>query len=122
MHYHPIEKLVCRKPGGVELKLSTIELETGEDIDQAFFDKVEMGMQSSELIRCIGNPHSIDEMFFKGSQFGVSHQSKRTQGTVLMKDYSLAFWYYGRYVFYIVSGEVTGKALYSSKPVKLVHS
>lgn len=119
MHYHPIEKLVARKPGGKAINFNVQRIDIGQDADPDLFDSVSMGLQTEVLLKMFGNPRYIDKVFFTGEQFGVSHRLQSRRRAVLMKDYALELWYYGRHVFYIVDGEVTGKALYSSKPVKL---
>jgi tellurite methyltransferase len=108
LHYHPIEKLVAQRP----LKKMVKEpLEVGDDMEASIFHNLEMGIFKEKLIELAGLPSAVEKMPIPGIQMG--------QTTLTTQGYNLELWYYGKYVVYVVNGEVSGRALYATRPLKM---
>lgn len=123
MHYHPIEKLVSQKPAASYSNPIIKEpIISNRSLSDPQFQRINMGIDTSDLIHLIGSPDIVDRQSANGIQYGMSLHSPTgehpaTQST--MEGYILELWYYGKHVIYITNGLVSGKALYSTPPVKI---
>lgn len=120
MHYHPIEKLVSRKPGGIPPgRLVKIPINCPVSLSNNLFHGIAMGMTKDDVLVLIGKPTFIDKMDAEGIQFGMSlHNPDWSEPTV--EGYTLELWYYGKYVIYLSNDLVSGKALYYTQPMQVV--
>jgi tellurite methyltransferase len=112
LHYHPIEKLVARKPGD-NLPVPCIEQVPVKNslMPRDRFDAITMGMSQKELLEMCGPPETVDVVTLDGVQIGASN--------AVVDGYSLGLWYYGRTVIYVIDGHVWGRALFSTPPVRV---
>lgn len=95
------------------------KISIGKDIPEADFHAIDMEMPQHELIYRIGPPHAIEKMHMDGAQLGISTGMEKSYSQATIDGYGLELWFYGKYVFYIVNGEVAGKALYTTEPIRL---
>lgn len=113
IHCHPVDKVVARRPGGRDLAIHSELVPIGTaDMPRAMFDGIDMGLDAEELLARHGEPAFVDRVTFRGIQLGVGPQST-------VDGYNLSLWYYGRAVFYVINGRVWGRALCTSKPVRI---
>lgn len=113
LHYHPIEKLVARKPGGDGPAAVIEPVPVGPDrVPVDVFHSIEMGTTKEELIALCGQPDVIDTYMMDGLQIGVGAAST-------MQNYDLQLWWYGKTLFYIIKGAVWGRSLFSTEPVRV---
>ncbi|GEM_PF-3091108 len=113
IHCHPVDKVVARKPQNRGPKLLREAVPTGaNDMPQALFDTVDMGMPAEAMRASCGAPAVIDRFTMEGIQLGVGPQST-------VDGYELALWYYGRSVIYVINGVVWGRALYETEPTRI---
>lgn len=112
LHCHPIEKLVARKPGGDGPPAVIEPVPTGaEDMKRESFHCIPMGMPVNELRDLCGEPDVIDTYTLDGLQMGAV--------SPIVNGYNLSLWFYGKTVIYVANGQVWGRALYSSQPVRV---
>jgi tellurite methyltransferase len=112
LHYHPIEKLVARKPGGDRPPAMIEPVPIGpERVPPEVFHSVPMGMKQEELLALCGEPDAIDTYTLDGLQIGAV--------TSAVEGYHLSLWFYGKAVFYLINREVWGRSLFTSDPVRL---
>ncbi|MFI5344299.1 MAG: methyltransferase domain-containing protein [Chlamydiales bacterium] len=118
LHYHPIEKLVSQKP---LKKIEKVFIDSGKDLLEDDFHAISIGISQDELIKRVGHPSIIESMSMHGVQFGISRVQELggEEDRATTEGYRLELWYYGKYLFYIANGEVAGRALYSTKPMRL---
>lgn len=122
LHYHPIEKLVSQKPSlKVEKKHARELISTGLDISRSAFDSIEMALSQDALKKLLGAPCAIERISIEGPQFNVCRALEKRNDRTITPDYCLELWFYGKSVFYVVNGEVAGKALYSSRPIRVCY-
>lgn len=115
LHYHPIEKLVSQRP---LVKIKKEKLKVTAILPQEVFASITMEMSQKELEFKLGEPECIEKMHMEGMQFGIAKgNEKGFQSTV--NGYNLELWFYGKHAFYMVNGEVAGKALYATEPIRL---
>lgn len=118
LHYHPIEKLVSQK----HLRQIRKEIiDSCHEVNENDFHAIPMGMSQEDLVKKIGKPNAIEKAHMEGVQFGISRGSNLDieSGSATTEEYHLELWYYGKYVLYVVNGEVAGRALYSTEPIRL---
>lgn len=112
IHVHPIEKLVARKPGkgGKSAIIEPVPI-SQTDMPRKKFDAIPMGMPQADLVNLCGEPDVVDQINMDGLQIGVS--------SATVEGYNLNLWFYGRVVIYVINGEVWGRALYTTTPVRV---
>ncbi|MBU2703931.1 tellurite methyltransferase [Sporomusaceae bacterium BoRhaA] len=112
LHYHPIEKLVARKPGGSGKKV-VIEnvLVKSETMKWDNFESIFMGMKTEELIGLCGKPDNIVSYKTNEMQMGAFDAT--------VNKYFLSLWFYGNTSIYVMNNEVCGKSLNHTKPITL---
>jgi len=112
LHYHPIEKLVARKPGGDGPPAVIERVPVGpERVAPEVFHAVPMGMREEELLALCGEPDEVDTYTLDGLQVGAV--------TATVEGYGLSLWFYGKTVFYLINRTVWGRSLFTSDPVRL---
>jgi tellurite methyltransferase len=117
IHYHPIEKLVAQKPGGVTPGKEPIFSRSELSEDQ--FRAIAMGMPQAEVIAIAGAPEIVDRMSAKGLQYGMSLQTDHATGPATVDGYTLELWFYGKRVIYLSNGIVSGRSLYTTQPARI---
>jgi tellurite methyltransferase len=112
LHCHPIEKIVARKPGGGGPRAVVEPVPVGpRSLSMDRFHAIPMGGKQEELLSLYGPPDVIDRVTMDGVQIGVA--------TSLVEGYHLHLWYYGMTVFYVINGEVWGRAIFTTPPVRV---
>ncbi len=115
LHYHPIEKLVSQKP---LVKIKKEKLKVAAGLSEEVFASIAMEMSQEALINLIGEAEMIERMHMDGMQFGIATGDERGLESTI-NGYHLELWFYGKHAFYMVNGEVAGKALYATEPIRL---
>ncbi len=133
LHYHPIEKLVTRKPDANTCASSsknissrtfnflkqTIESKLG--VHDSFFQEIEMGWTKEKVIKLIGNSDQIQTFTAFGTQFNLSlhNEEGSSHSPSMLNGYKLELHFYGKYAIYFTNNVVSGKALYLTSPLQL---
>jgi len=122
LHYHPIEKLVAQKPGGERARFVRQPIRGRAAMTDAQFHAIDMGTPRGELIARIGEPDEIDRMTAEGVQFGMSLQvdEDSAPAPATVDGFTLELWFYGTRVVYLTNGVVSGRALYTTEPMRIV--
>jgi tellurite methyltransferase len=113
-HCHPCEKLVARKPGGlnaVPYVIEPIPVES-KSIPEDIFSKIDVGMSESELRSLCGNPDIVNTLVAEGIQFSAF-------SGVVDHGYVFHQWYYGLIMIEVSDGMVRAKNRYKSVPVRM---
>jgi tellurite methyltransferase len=115
IHAHPVERIVARKrapgaPDGADYDVEPIGGD-GPDVPQELFDSVEIGATEEQVVGICGPPQRIHEQDFGGSQVGATRH--------IDQSYVLRDLVYGRTAFQLINGEVRGKYLHETEPVRV---
>jgi tellurite methyltransferase len=122
IHYHPIEKLVAQKPGG-EVAYAIEPIASRAELTAEQFRAIDMGITQDELVARAGRPDVVDRMDANGVQYGMSLQidDAATPAPATVDGYTLELWFYGKHVVYVTNGVVSGRSLFTTPPVRIVH-
>jgi tellurite methyltransferase len=116
IHAHPVERIVARKPAPHLAPGSDYEvrsLYSGRDeVDPQVFEAVPLGASEEQVVALCGPPRRVHEVEFGGRQIGGR---AHIEGRYLLKDL-----FYGKTGFQLINGEVLGKYLYETEPVRVV--
>lgn len=116
IHCHPVDKLVARRPGGPARPIVRTPVPiSATSMARATFDSIDMGLAADDALARCGHPDVVDTYPMPGPQLGVGS----TPGTV--DGYELALWFYGNAVLYVINGRVWGRALYTSRPMRVAY-
>ncbi len=118
LHYHPIEKLVTRKPNGKPIEFISELITDTPQISEQLFHKIHIGMSKSDLITLLGKTNNTDIFKIKGYQYGPSGLANNQ--SAIIKNYVSELWYYGNYVIYLINDRVDGRALYFTQPQRIL--
>lgn len=114
IHSHYVEKILCRKKlneDEIEKDYSYKTLYSGkEDLSFEKFDKVKIGDNETTVLDICGKPQVINEVDF-GKSIGAKN--------IVESKYILKDLFYGKMAFQLINGEVRGKYIYDSEPLRV---
>ncbi len=115
MHSHYVEKILCRKNTDISKRgkdYTYKSLYSGEhDLSMEIFDKVQIGDDEQTVRRICGEPKLINEVDF-GKAVGARE--------IVETKYILRDLFYGKTAFQLANGEVKGKYIYDTEPIRVL--
>jgi tellurite methyltransferase len=114
IHSHYTEKVVCRKNPDMDKRGNDYaykSLYSGpHDLPAELFNNVQIGDTEKTVIYICGEPRIVNEVNF-GKAMGAKN--------ILDNEYTLKDLFYGKTAFQLINGEVRGKYIYDTEPVKV---
>jgi tellurite methyltransferase len=115
VHAHPVERIVAREPRGPLGSGDGYEVDVLENPDPVItaeqFDRVPIGGTEEDVLAICGEPRAVHEVEFGGQQVGATRH--------IDAGYQLRDLLYGDRGIQLINGQVRGKYLYQSPPVRV---